>query len=97
MLVATQFRSPTTKRIFNATEGAVSTYRSAKLKETELDRMATKKLGLNYQSHDTVGSLIKIVRPYMSLVLTDVYNKGDRYTAVCSALSMYIRGTKEPE
>ena len=55
MLVATQSILPTTKRIFNANEGAVSTYRSAKLKETELDRMATKKLGLNYQNQIGLG------------------------------------------
>jgi len=33
----------------------------------------------------------------MSLVLTAVYSKGDRYNAVVSALSIYINGTKEPE
>lgn len=50
----------------------------------------------NYKAVVT-GLLIRIVRPYMSLVLTVVYSNGDRYSAVCSALSIYISGTKDPE
>ena len=53
MLVATQSTLPTTKRIFSANEGAVSTYRSAKLKETWLVSMAMK-LKVNYQNQTKI-------------------------------------------